>query len=119
MHTQADQFRLICSITCYETNTEHCLTRKGNGDISITIMGPKEVISTFKDVTVDPSVSAPTGYEKHTDFFIYDNGSSTTGIGIVNGLMYYKNPSDIQYYTWDGYGFLLFTTYSAWENAVQ
>lgn len=112
---QADLYGIIC----YETNSTPCLKKPGNGDIWINIMGPKEEISTFSDVMVDPSVSAPTGYEKHTDFFIFDNGSTTTGIGIINGLMYYKNPNDIQYYTWDGYGFLMFTNYSAWEQAVE
>jgi hypothetical protein len=109
----------LYSITCYETNTTPCITIKGNGGIGITIMGPREVVSTFTDVSVDPTASAPTGYEKHTDFFIYDNGSSTTGIGIINGLMYYKDPNNIQYYTWEGYGFLTVTHYSAWLGAVQ
>lgn len=112
---QADLYQ----IKCYETNTKPCLKIKGNGDIWITIMGPGEVISTLTDVTIDPGQPAPTGYEKNNDFFIFDNGSSTTGIGIINGLMYYKNPNDIQYYIWDGYGILKFTNYSDWEQAVQ
>lgn len=92
----------------------HCLKFQGNGDIWITLPGILHTITI--QVPVNQLVPAPSeGYQEYCKFFLFNQTpSQTTGIGLLDGSLHFKDNSS-QFYYYELEEQTLINNYEEWE----